>query len=50
MGFILGFLEQEEGRSKEKSGREKEEKRRGSQNRSRDKRMNEIPNAGAEKA
>ena len=30
--------------------REKEEKRWGSQNRSRDKRTNEIPNAGAEKA
>ena len=50
MGFILGFSEQEEGRSKEKSGREKEEKRRGSKNRSRDKRTNEIPNVGIEKA
>ena len=46
MGFILGFSEWEEGRSKEKSRREKEEKRRGSQNRSRDKRKNGIPNVG----
>ena len=47
MSFILRFSKQE-GRSKEKSAREKEEKRRGSQNRSRDKRMNESPNAEAE--
>ena len=50
MGFILGFLEQEEGRSKEKSRREKEKQRRRRQNRLRDKRMNGIPNARTEKA
>ena len=50
MGFILRFLEKEEGRSKEKRRREKEEKRRGSHNRSRDKRTNGIPNVGTKEA